>query len=322
MDIELNYWDQLLRLRELCKENIESQFIALSLDTIEFVFPHDNLDVLSALLNERKVDVLLSKASFEIDGRFSSVMLTDKLHAYFPEHIDIRSKNALTLYAPLAVAQWLQQDLPFILVHMAQSLDGKVCTKSGSSKWIGNQENLIHAHRIRALVDGVLVGAKTARSEKPSLNVRHVKGPNPARIILCNSPTHLDELPNIENMKNYLICNALHKNKMHRERLAFKHVKQICYHEIASNTGMSDCLVQLKREGIHSILVEGGPTTVKTFMQTNTINWLQLHIAPMVFGSGQAFVDLPEISSVNQACEMRNVYYSQMGDAIMVTGEL
>lgn len=322
MDTTLEYWQQLLRLKEKSKQNLDSDLIAISLASIDFYKTADDSVSCSELIGSGDIDLVLSRHSFYVDENKSTEVLNGKLHAYFAPNTNQAVKDALMIYAPLAIAQWLEQDLPFVLVHMAQTLDGKVCTNSGTSKWIGNDQNLIHAHRVRALVDGVLVGANTARTEKPSLNVRHVSGPNPARIILCSSSASLDDLPDISDMQNFLLCNAKNKHDVHVESLNLGHVKALWFDEISSHEGMSACLGQLKTEGVHSILVEGGPTTIKTFMQSSTINWLQLHIAPMVFGSGHAFVDLPEISDVNQASLLSNVHYAQMGDAIMVTGEL
>ena len=78
-------------------------------------------------------------------------------------------------------------ELPYVLVHMASSLDGKIALNNGHSKWIGNEENLKHAHRLRAILDGILVGSSTVKNDSPQLTVRHVEGPNPTRLILSNS---------------------------------------------------------------------------------------------------------------------------------------
>ena len=103
------------------------------------------------------------------------------------KNIERESEFILKTYWPLIADIHLKNDnLPHVLVHMAITLDGKISTECGHSKWIGNNENLIHAHRLRAIVDGILVGANTVKLDKPKLNVRHVKGDNPIRLILSN----------------------------------------------------------------------------------------------------------------------------------------
>ena len=72
----------------------------------------------------------------------------------------------------------------FTVSHFAQSLDGRVATDFGDSRQIGCAENLVHAHRMRALCDGILIGATTLRVDRPALNVRYAEGPDPARIVV------------------------------------------------------------------------------------------------------------------------------------------
>ena len=72
----------------------------------------------------------------------------------------------------------------FTVSHFAQSLDGRIATDLGDSRWIGCAENLVHAHRMRALCDGILIGARTLRTDHPALTVRHAEGSDPIRIVV------------------------------------------------------------------------------------------------------------------------------------------
>src|SRR5262249_7951477 len=71
-----------------------------------------------------------------------------------------------------------------VIAQTGQSLDGRIATSTGHSKYINGQEGLDHLHRLRALVDAVVVGVGTAVADDPQLTVRRVSGPNPARIVL------------------------------------------------------------------------------------------------------------------------------------------
>ncbi|MDH5604452.1 MAG: dihydrofolate reductase family protein, partial [Cyclobacteriaceae bacterium] len=96
------------------------------------------------------------------------------------------AQHFLSLYLPICFYQMKakKRKSAFTIAHFAQSLDAKIATENGASQWIGNEENLIHAHRMRALCDGVLIGAKTLKTDKPRLTVRHVEGPDPVRIVM------------------------------------------------------------------------------------------------------------------------------------------
>lgn len=266
--------------------------------------------------------VYISNKPLQLSQFTEIEVFADKMYLYFAESVCADSRTMLTLYLPLATATLHHPDQCFVIVHMAQSLDGMVCTHSGNSKWIGNQENLTHAHRLRALVDGVVVGGKTARQEHPSLNVRHVPGPNPARILLCNSSDYLQDLPDIKGMRNFILCEAGKLADLNQKVLDSLNFTSIGYQKCDDGIDLRTLLNRLYSEGIQSILLEGGPTTINTFLRHNALHWLQLHIAPVVFGSGKPFLTLPQIDTVGQAMKLRNVFYIQMGDAIMVTGHL
>ncbi len=315
------YWQQLLRLKVHCDSLVEdTNIIGFSEHSIASFNQEAQLKGKSTLGED--FDVLL--CTKPLNHFFGPVVtiFTDCLYLYFADDIDHQTKAYLQLYLPLASVNMHHKNKSFIVTHMAQSLDGKVCTISGTSKWIGNTENLKHAHRIRALVDGVIVGGNTARSENPSLNVRHVEGPNPARIILCNSSIALESLPDITNMRNFLLCKKDCVEDIDSDSISLTHLKIITYSGNEQGQAISCALTNLRKENVTSILLEGGPTTIKAFMQSNAIDWLQLHTAPLIFGSGHSFVSLPEITEVNQAKKLSNVVYTQMGDAMVVTGQL
>lgn len=308
-------WLQLLALKQKVSLPEQSTFcIGFSVDGFE----------LCQSIKDTKSGwpVLISDKPLNIERYSETEVFSGKLYLNFAESMGQDVKSMLTLYLPLATTSLHHPNQCFVIVHMAQSLDGMVCTKSGSSKWIGNQENLTHAHRLRALVDGVVVGGKTARQEHPSLNVRHVPGPDPARLLLCNSSDCLQDLPDIQGMRNFILCEEGKLGELSQEVLASSNLKPIGYQKCSGDIDLQSLLNRLCSEGIRSILLEGGPTTINTFLRNNALHWIQLHIAPLVFGSGKPFLTLPEIDSVDQAVKLSSVFYTPMGDAIMVTGHL
>ena len=95
--------------------------------------------------------------------------------------VDDPARELLDLYAPLCVGAFSRA---LVIGHLGQSLDGRVATVTGASRFVTGAEDLRHTHRLRALFDAVLVGAQTARADDPRLTTRLVPGRQPTRVVL------------------------------------------------------------------------------------------------------------------------------------------
>ncbi len=199
------------------------------------------------------------------------------------------------------------------VAHLAQSLDGKIATHCGDSRWIGNPENLDHAHRMRALCEGIIVGAKTVFYDSPRLTVRRVKGPNPQKVVVGNSAQNFSSLLQDEAERLLLIGT--------QERA---HEARVDYHQLVASNGHiqgQDILACLYQAGIHSVYVEGGAITVSNFLNDQAIDILQLHLAPCLFGSGKQGIVLPQIDQVAECIRFDHFAFQRVGDSIMFVGE-
>ena len=197
-------------------------------------------------------------------------------------------------------------------------MDGKISTECGHSKWIGNDENLIHAHRLRAIVDGILVGANTVKNDKPKLNVRLVSGEDPIRLILSNKTKSFCNLSQNSNTKTFLLRHESHS----LDCKEFNFDKEIYFKGDSDKERIQDVLDNLSKNGINSILIEGGSQTISCFTSTGLVDTIQLHIAPLILGSGKSFINLPGISKIQDGMFVKNARYEHIGDSIMITGNL
>ena len=202
------------------------------------------------------------------------------------------------------------------ITHFAQTLDAKIATSSGDSKWIGNEENLIHAHRMRALCDGVLVGSRTVEADNPRLNVRHVSGQNPTRIILGNPNSDLQSL--IKSAKTPILVFGKEKKNTNTAIVTF----QLSCCSAKKKLPPQIILKKLFEQKIYTVYVEGGATTTSNFLKAKAVDIVQLHIAPMIFGSGKTSIVLPNIDEVKEALNFSEFHFLPFGDSIMFTGWL
>ncbi|MEE9167060.1 MAG: RibD family protein [Candidatus Neomarinimicrobiota bacterium] len=221
----------------------------------------------------------------------------------------------IKLYGPYCFAAQSSNRLrrSVAIVHFAQSLDGRIATTTGASRWIGNRENLHHAHRMRALCDGVLVGSATFSRDRPRLTVRHVSGRNPVRIVVGSSPKGLKGAMDISPDPVWLVgyegepingdIEAVDAGRSKNGIIPGKAILRALY-----------------RKGLHSVYIEGGATTASHFIKDHTVDVLQLHISPMIVGSGKASFSLPAIEEIAEAKRFSAHRWFSMGDHIMFVG--
>jgi riboflavin-specific deaminase-like protein len=230
---------------------------------------------------------------------------------------------------PAAAASLLESYVPYCLAavgarragrafavsHFAQSLDGRIATSCGDSRWIGCAENLHHAHRMRALCDGVLIGARTLRTDRPALTVRHVEGEDPARIVVGGAGNgDLDSLLKAGPGRILLIGDG--------EAPASPQVERLALARTNGRIATAAILAELYRHGILSVYIEGGATTTSAFLADGTLDVLQLHISPLILGGGISSFSRPEIRAVAESVRFATHVYRPVGDGILFVGRL
>lgn len=299
MKIKPIYWELLLEIKEIYKT------IDCNIHSIMINDEFKALKSIETVLSSNAIGIIHFHSNKYRSGEFYSIAYLD----IFPKKL----KKIFSLYLDYILVN-RNAKIPFTCVHIAQTIDGKIATPTGKSKWIGNEENLIHAHRIRALVDAILIGGNTFRIDKPKLTVRLVKGKNPVKIILANSKLCLE---NLSAGKTYLMSNTfLDYDQLPDETETLIIENKDCW--IDSKI----LLRELKEKNIHSILIEGGAQTIRKFIEEKTLSRIEFHIAPMVFGSGLNGIELEEIDELESALFLKNPKHFKVGDAIMTVSNL
>lgn len=297
MKVKTAYWDLLLNIKEAYQHTNPST------ETLNITYDYKVIKSTESSLSEY-LAVICFYPDKEKDDFFE--ILYGKA---FPKKL----KNVFKLYLGYILVN-KRSKIPFTCVHLAQTIDGKIATVSKKSKWIGNQENLIHNHRIRALVDVILVGGNTFRIDKPKLDVRHVKGINPIKAIVANSALELDCLT---PGKTYLFSSKkLFYNPIPAD------VEMINIDNGTDSVPIKSMLEVLKQKGMHSVLIEGGALTIRRFIEDKMLSRIEFHIAPILFGSGKNGIELEDIQDLDEAIYLNNPKYYTIGNAIMIVSNL
>ncbi len=238
------------------------------------------------------------------------------LHSSMPADF-ARDLGLCSRYIQLLIKQYQwTASRPVMLASVAQSLDGFIATQSGDSQWIGNEQNLLHAHRLRALHDGILVGRRTLERDRPALNVRKVAGDDPRRIaVTTQSPLSdalLDALvaPTIVLMPHAVdsayTCSHHFVEALYIDR--DKAEQQLC---------VQSMLAALWQQGVRSVLIEGGGRTLSSIYRHGALDGADLQIAPILLGDGISAIDVAPVAALRDAPVHTAQVHSLDGQALM-----
>lgn len=214
-------------------------------------------------------------------------------------------------FPPIARIIAAPRDRPFVVAQLGQSLDGRIAIENGESKWINKQAALVHVHRVRAAVDAVVVGVGTVAADDPMLNVRHVAGRSPARVII--DPT------------GRLAASAKCLKDDGCRRIVVRAVEapMPAGAEELRITGENGRLCPkaivdgLFRLGVRSMLIEGGANTVSGFIAAGAVDRLHVLVAPVILGSGKLGLVLPPIAHLADALRPKaDVHVLDDGDVL------
>lgn len=209
---------------------------------------------------------------------------------------DLPGNSLWPLYAPLAQ---MAADQDFVIGQLGQSLDGRIATPTGHSHYINGKAAIAHLHRLRALVDAVVVGVGTVIADDPQLTVRHahINKAQPARVVI-------DPSGRMPATARCLAADGARRIVVRRNDAAAPHVDSAEILTVAASDGIlapRAILDALKQTGLRRILIEGGAWTLSQFLAAECLDRLHLMTAPMIIGSGPIGIQLPAIDKLDQA---------------------
>jgi riboflavin-specific deaminase-like protein len=228
------------------------------------------------------------------------------------------ARDLLELYLPLQ----LRTDL--VVAQWGQSLDGRIATEGGKSHYITGPEDIRRVHRLRALVDAVIVGSRTVVLDDPRLTVRLVEGDNPLRVVL-------DPDGRLDDQRHVFSDGAARTLVVRRAPADLRqgYGGQAASDPPAMNDGVlllpaletggfdPRLLIEvLRQHGYRRMLVEGGGITVSRFLQAGVVDRLHVTVAPMLLGSGRPGLTLEPIESLDLALRPACRYFRLGNDML------
>jgi diaminohydroxyphosphoribosylaminopyrimidine deaminase / 5-amino-6-(5-phosphoribosylamino)uracil reductase len=218
------------------------------------------------------------------------------------------------IFGPLR--QGIRDDV-VVVGQFGQSIDARIATPTGHSHYINGAAGLAHLHRLRALVDAVVVGIGTAVADDPQLTVRHVAGPSPARVVIDPSgrlPATARLLAE-DGIQRIVITRAETQTRLPAG------VEQVALPSPRGQLAPQAIVAALAERGFRRILIEGGADTVSRFLAAGCLDRLHIVIAPIILGAGRTSVSLAPIARVEEAMRVP-MRIHKLGEEVLLDCDL
>lgn len=221
--------------------------------------------------------------------------------------------------------KYITTGLPFVTVKTAQSLDGKIATRTGDSKWITSDKARNFSHRIRQNYDAVMVGVNTVLRDNPRLEAWEAKR-QPAKIIVDSklSTPHTAALFNGKNKVLLVTLPVLAGQETENRKILSS---RGCILEIKEKNGqvnLKDMMKKLARLEISSILVEGGGTLVGSLFDEGLVDKVLFFINPRIIGGSEATSSVMGRGAgrLEQSIKLKNISMRRIGEDFLFEGDV
>ncbi len=221
--------------------------------------------------------------------------------------------------------KYITKKLPLVIGKYAMTLDGKIATKTGDSKWISNEKSRKYVHKLRSKMDCILIGKQTVLKDNPKLNVRLVDSKrNPVRIVL-DALGEIDEKYFVMNddLKTIFVVN----NNVDKKFIALceQFDKEILINENQSGNSINLkwLMEKLAEKGYYSVLAEGGAKVFGSLIESELLDEIICFVAPKILtGKDISAFSGSGFSNIRQSYRLDVVKTKKFDDDIMIKADI
>ena len=222
--------------------------------------------------------------------------------------------------------KWIEHKKPFVVLKVAMTLDGKIATATGQSKWITNETSRAYGYKLRDIYDGIMVGINTVIEDNPMLTARVDGGKNPIRIVV-DSSLKIDINANVVQDKSAktIIATTDKADKDKILKLQAQDVDVIVVDKDENDkVDIEKLLDILGQQNICSILVEGGATLSGSFVAKKLVDKVYFFIAPKIVGGKEAKTPVAGTGILNlqEALALKDIQIEKLEEDILIIGRV
>lgn len=222
--------------------------------------------------------------------------------------------------------KWIEHKKPFVVLKAAMTLDGKIATATGQSKWITNETSRAYGYKLRDIYDGIMVGINTVIEDNPMLTARVDGGKNPIRIVV-DSNLKIDINANVVQDKSAktIVATTDKADKDKILKLQAQNVDVIVVDKDENDkVDIEKLLNILGQQNICSILVEGGATLSGSFVAKKLVDKVYFFIAPKIVGGKEAKTPVAGTGILNlqEALALKDIQIEKLEEDILIIGRV
>jgi len=222
--------------------------------------------------------------------------------------------------------KWIEHKKPFVVLKAAMTLDGKIATATGQSKWITNETSRAYGYKLRDIYDGIMVGINTVIEDNPMLTARVDGGKNPIRIVV-DSSLRIDINANVVQDKSAktIVATTDKADKDKILKLQAQDVDVIVVDKDENDkVDIEKLLDILGQQNICSILVEGGATLSGSFVARKLVDKVYFFIAPKIVGGKEAKTPVAGTGILNlqEALTLKDIQIEKLEEDILIIGRV
>ncbi|MFC1699387.1 bifunctional diaminohydroxyphosphoribosylaminopyrimidine deaminase/5-amino-6-(5-phosphoribosylamino)uracil reductase RibD [Candidatus Omnitrophota bacterium] len=224
--------------------------------------------------------------------------------------------------------KYITKHLPFVTVKLAQSLDGKIATSTGDSRWISSESSRKYVHKLRSQVDAILVGKNTVLKDDPLLSSRsktQLSQKQPQKIVVDSKLRLRNNLKIFSAASPAPVILATTRLASGERIAAFRKKAQVIIaRDKDKRVDLRDLLHKLAKQEIAHVLIEGGSEIVASALKEKLVDQLILFIAPKIVGGRAAptAVAGKGVSTIRQASLLKDIQFKKIDTDLVVEGRL
>lgn len=219
--------------------------------------------------------------------------------------------------------KYIIEKIPFVVMKIAMSLDGKICTASGHSKWISCDKSREEVHKLRGNLSAILVGVNTVIKDNPKLTCRIEGGKNPIRII-TDSTLRIPLESNVinDNQSRTIIVTTDRADYKKAEELKSRGIELLFTNSKENRVDLKDMIRKLGELKIDSILLEGGSQLNFSALNEGIVDKVQFYIAPKIIGGVNSKTPIGGlgIDKLSDCFKLKNMITSNIGEDVLIEG--